>query len=228
VAQHVATKGGQTVAVFSLEMSKESLLSRMMSSAAKIDQFRLRLGFLTQDERRRQNIALNGLLETKIWIDDTPGLRLMDMHAKLRRLKADRGLGLVVVDYLQLMEGRGRAENRNQEVSAISRGMKLLAKDLKVPVMALSQLSRDVEKRTGDHRPPLSDLRESGSLEQDADVVGFVYRQEVYHPDREDLRGLAELIIAKQRSGPIGTVNLLFLKGLTKFETRAEDMEPME
>ena len=148
----------------------------------------------------------------------------MDMHAKLRRLKAERGkIGLVIVDYLQLMSGRGRFENRNQEVSALSRGLKLLAKELNVPMMVLSQLSRAVETRQGDHRPQLSDLRESGSIEQDADVVGFIFREEVYNRDREDLKGLAELIIAKQRNGPVGTVNLVFLHAQTKFENRAED-----
>jgi replicative DNA helicase len=148
----------------------------------------------------------------------------MDMHAKLRRLKSERKqLGLVIVDYLQLMSVRGRSENRNQEVSALSRGLKLLAKELNVPMMVLSQLSRAVETRQGDHRPQLSDLRESGSIEQDADVVAFVFREEVYNRDREDLKGLAELIVAKQRNGPIGTVNLVFLHAQTKFENRAED-----
>jgi replicative DNA helicase len=147
----------------------------------------------------------------------------MDMHAKLRRLQQERELGLVIVDYLQLMTAQGRQENRNQEVSTLSRGMKLLAKELKVPMMVLSQLSRAVETRQGDHRPQLSDLRESGSIEQDADVVGFIFREEVYHREREDLRGLAELIVAKQRNGPVGTVNLVFLHAQTKFENRAED-----
>jgi replicative DNA helicase len=148
----------------------------------------------------------------------------MDMHAKLRRLQAERGkIGMVIVDYLQLMSGRGRFENRNQEVSALSRGMKLLAKELNVPMMVLSQLSRAVETRQGDHRPQLSDLRESGSIEQDADLVGFIFREEVYNRDREDLKGLAEFIVAKQRNGPVGTVNLVFLHAQTKFENRAED-----
>ena len=147
----------------------------------------------------------------------------MDIHAKLRRTKAEHGLALVIVDYLQLMSGRGRFENRNQEIGTISRGMKLLAKELNVPMLVLSQLSRAVETRQGDHRPQLSDLRESGSIEQDADVVGFIFREEVYHKDREDLRGLAELIVAKQRNGPVGTVNLVFLHSQSKFENRAED-----
>jgi replicative DNA helicase len=146
------------------------------------------------------------------------------MHAKLRRLQTERHhLGLVIVDYLQLMTAGARFENRNQEVSALSRGMKMLAKELNCPVMVLSQLSRAVENRQGDHRPQLSDLRESGSIEQDADVVAFVFREEVYQPKNENLRGLAELIIGKQRNGPVGTVNLVFLHAQTKFENRAED-----
>jgi replicative DNA helicase len=223
VAQHVALKNKQTVAVFSLEMSKESLLTRMLCSAARVDSQKFRGGYLNQDERRKLNHGLQDLVEAPLYIDDTPGVHLMDMHAKLRRLQQERKLGLVIVDYLQLMTGRGRFENRNQEVSALSRGMKLLAKELNVPMMVLSQLSRAVETRQGDHRPQLSDLRESGSIEQDADVVAFIFREEVYNRDREDLRGLAELIVAKQRNGPVGTVNLVFLNSQTKFENRAED-----
>ena len=188
-----------------------------------MDSQRFRAGYLTQEERRKLNHALHELVDAPLYIDDTPGVHLMDMHAKLRRLQSERKLGLVVVDYLQLMSGQGRFENRNQEVSALSRGMKLLAKEMNVPMMVLSQLSRAVETRQGDHRPQLSDLRESGSIEQDADVVGFIFREEVYHREREDLRGLAELIIAKQRNGPVGTVNLVFLHSQTKFENRAED-----
>ncbi len=231
VAQHVALKLKQTVGIFSLEMSKESLLTRMLCSAARVDSHRFRAGYLTQEERRKLSQALHELVEAPLYIDDTPGVHLMDMHAKLRRLQSERGgkLGLVIVDYLQLMSGQGRFENRVQEVSALSRGMKLLAKELNVPMMVVSQLSRAVETRQGDHRPQLSDLRESGSIEQDADVVGFIFREEVYHKDREDLRGLAELIVAKQRNGPVGTVNLVFLHAQTKFENRAEDTgEPPE
>ena len=224
IAQHVALKLKQTVAIFSLEMSQESLLTRMLCSAARVDSQRFRAGFLTQEERRKLSHALHELVEAPLYIDDTPGVHLMDMHAKLRRLQAERGkIGLVIVDYLQLMSGHGRFENRVQEVSALSRGMKLLAKELNVPMMVISQLSRAVENRQGDHRPQLSDLRESGSIEQDADVVGFIFREEVYHRDREDLRGLAEFIVAKQRNGPVGTVNLVFLHAQTKFENRAED-----
>ncbi len=223
IAQHVALKLKQTAAIFSLEMSRESLLTRMLCAAARVDSQRFRAGYLTPDERRKLSHSLHELVDAPLYIDDTPGIHLMDMHAKLRRLQSERKLGLVIVDYLQLMTGRGRFENRNQEVSALSRGMKLLAKELNVPLMVLSQLSRAVETRQGDHRPQLSDLRESGSIEQDADVVGFIFREEVYHRDREDLRGLAELIVAKQRNGPVGTVNLVFLHSQTKFENRAED-----
>ena len=224
IAQHVALKLKQTVGIFSLEMSKESLLTRMLCSAARVDSQKFRAGYLNQEERRKLSHALHELVEAPLYIDDTPGLHLMDMHAKLRRLQAERGkVGLVILDYLQLMGGQGRFENRVQEVSALSRGMKLLAKELNVPMMVLSQLNRAVETRQGDHRPQLSDLRESGSIEQDADVVGFIFREEVYHKDREDLRGLAELIVAKQRNGPVGTVNLVFLHAQTKFENRAED-----
>ena len=230
IAQHVALRLKQTVAIFSLEMSKESLLTRMLCSAARVDSQKFRLGYLNQDERRKLNHALHELIEAPLYIDDMPGLHLMDMHAKLRRLQQERGkVALVVVDYLQLMTGRGRFENRNQEVSALSRGMKLMAKELGLPMLVLSQLSRAVETRQGDHRPQLSDLRESGSIEQDADLVAFIFREEVYNRDREDLRGLAELILAKQRNGPVGTVNLVFLSSQTKFENRAEDTgEPLE
>jgi replicative DNA helicase len=222
IAQHVAIKLKQTVAIFSLEMSKESLLTRMLCAAARVDSQKFRGGYLNKQERDKLNGALHQLVEAPLFIDDTPGVRLMDMHAKLRRLKSERELKLVIVDYLQLMSDR-RFENRVQEISALSRGMKLLAKEMNVPMLVLSQLSRAVEKREDDHRPQLSDLRDSGSIEQDADLVGFVFRPEVYDNRREDLKGLAELIIAKQRNGPVGTVNLVFLHAQTKFENRAED-----
>lgn len=226
MAYHVATNKSNpgTVAIFSLEMSKESLLTRMLCAAARVDSQRFRAGYLNADERKRLSAGLAQMVEAPLYIDDTAGAHLMDMHAKLRRLLAERPLGLVVVDYLQLMSGRGRFENRNQEISTISRGMKLLAKELNVPMLVLSQLSRATETRQGDHRPQLSDLRESGSIEQDADLVGFIFREEVYKRDREDLRGLAELILAKQRNGPVGKVDLVFLHHLTKFENRAEDL----
>ena len=226
VAQHVATRPGEekTVAVFSLEMSRESLLTRMICAAARVDQQKFRASYLSQDERRRLAKAASDLVQSPLFIDDTSGAHLMDIHAKLRRLKSEHGLGLVVIDYLQLMSGRGRYENRNQEISTISRGLKLLAKDLKVPMLVLSQLNRAPEIRQGDHRPQLSDLRESGSIEQDADLVAFIFREEVYKPQDESLRGLAELLIAKQRNGPIGKVNLVFLKEFTKFENRTNDL----
>ncbi|HTM49751.1 MAG TPA: replicative DNA helicase [Bryobacteraceae bacterium] len=230
IAQHVALRSGKAVAVFSLEMSKESLLTRMLCATARVDSQKFRSGYLNAEERQRLQVAASQLVRSPLYIDDTAGANLMDMHAKLRRLQAERKheLGLVVVDYLQLMSGRGRFENRNQEISTISRGMKLLAKELNVPMLVLSQLSRAPETRQGDHRPQLSDLRESGSIEQDADLVAFIFREEVYKRDREDLRGLAELLLAKQRNGPVGKVDLVFLHHLTKFENRAEDLGEVE
>lgn len=232
VAQHVAAhpKMRKPVAVFSLEMSSASLLTRLLCAGARVDQHKFRAGYLNADERRRLQVGLADLTEAPLFIDDTAGVHLMDIHAKLRRLKVQHGLSLVVVDYLQLMSVRGRSENRNQEVSAMSRGLKLMAKELDVPFLVLSQLSRASETRPGDHKPQLSDLRDSGSIEQDADLVGFIFREEVYHRDREDLKGLAELIIAKQRNGPIGSVPLTFLGQFTRFENRAEDLpeEPPE
>lgn len=227
IAQHVAThpKMRKSVAVFSLEMSSSSLLTRLLCAAARVDQHKYRTGFLNGDERRRLQVALSDLTDSPLYMDDTPGVNLMDVHSKLRRMKSEYGLDLVLIDYLQLMSSRGRSENRNQEVSAMSRGLKLMAKDLNVPFLVLSQLSRASETRPGDHKPQLSDLRDSGSIEQDADLVMFIYREEVYKRDREDLKGLAELVIAKQRNGPIGTVPLRFLGQYTRFENRAEDLE---
>jgi replicative DNA helicase len=228
IAQHVATKGQKTVAVFSLEMSKESLLTRMLCATARVDSQKFRAGYLSADERNKLQKALFGLVEAPLFIDDTADAHLMDIHAKLRRTKAEHDLGLVIVDYLQLMGGRGRFENRNQEISAISRGMKMLAKELNVPIIVLSQLNRAPETRQGDHRPQLSDLRESGSIEQDADVVAFVFREEYYKPNDESVRGKAELILAKQRNGPTGTIDLVFLHEFTKFENRAADLGEAE
>jgi len=224
IAQHAASRLGQTVAIFSLEMSNESLLTRMLCATARVDSQRFRAGYLNADERKRLQAAAAQLVEAPLFIDDTAGSHLMDMHAKLRRLGQQRKLGLVIVDYLQLMSGRGRFENRNQEISTLSRGLKLLAKELNVPMLVLSQLSRAPETRQGDHRPQLSDLRESGSIEQDADLVLFIFREEVYKRDREDLHGMAELLVSKQRNGPTGKVDLVFLHSLTKFENRAEDL----
>src|SRR5580700_1793257 len=224
IAHHVATTAKSTVAIFSLEMSKESLLTRMLCATARVDSQKFRAGYLSADERRKLQKAASSLVEAPLYIDDTAGVHLMDIHAKLRRLKAEQGLGLVIVDYLQLMTGRGRFENRNQEISGISRGMKMLAKELNVPMIVLSQLNRAPETRVGDHRPQLSDLRESGSIEQDADLVAFIFREEVYKPADESLHGKAELILAKQRNGPVGKVELVFLHEFTKFENRAADL----
>jgi replicative DNA helicase len=229
IAQHVAThpRMRKPVAVFSLEMSSSSLLTRLLCAGARVDQHKFRAGFLNAEERRRLQVELANLTESPLFLDDTPGVHLMDVHSKLRRMKSEHGLSLVVIDYLQLMSSRGRSENRNQEVSAMSRGLKLMAKDLDVPFLVLSQLSRASETRPGDHKPQLSDLRDSGSIEQDADLVMFIYREEVYKRDREDLKGLAELVIAKQRNGPIGSVPLRFLGQFTRFENRAEDLDEL-
>ena len=225
MAHHVATRAKLPVAIFSLEMSKESLLTRMLCATARVDSQKFRAGYLNADERRKLQAAASSLVEAPLFIDDTAGVHLMDIHAKLRRLKAEQGgLGMVIVDYLQLMTGRGRFENRNQEISGISRGMKILAKELNVPMIVLSQLNRAPETRQGDHRPQLSDLRESGSIEQDADLVAFIFREEVYKPADESLHGKAELILAKQRNGPVGKIELVFLHEFTKFENRAADL----
>ncbi len=225
IASHVCSpRVNKPVAVFSLEMSKESLLTRMICAAGRVDQHRFRTGFLNEDERRQLAQAAEDLAEAPLFLDDSPGVNMMDIHAKLKRVQATSGLGLVIVDYLQLMQARGKHDSRTQEVSSISRGLKLLSKELRVPIIALSQLSRAPETRPGDHRPQLADLRESGSIEQDADMVCFLFREEVYKPDREDLKGRAELIIAKQRNGPIGKVDLAFMHKFTKFGNLAEDM----
>jgi len=225
ICWHIAARLFQPVAIFSLEMSQESLLTRMLCAAARVDSQRFRAGYLNEQERQKLRAAANQMVEAPLHIDDSAGINLMDMHAKLRRIQqGGQKLGLVVVDYLQLMSVRGRVENRNQEVSQLSRGLKLLSKELGCPFLVLSQLSRATETRQGDHRPQLSDLRESGSIEQDADLVGFIFREEVYKRDREDLRGVAELILAKQRNGPIGKIDLVFLHAMTKFENRAEDL----
>ncbi|HEY3174344.1 MAG TPA: replicative DNA helicase [Candidatus Polarisedimenticolia bacterium] len=216
IAQHVATRAGRTVGVFSLEMSREQLFLRMLCAQARVDAHRLRTGRLGKDEWTRLTLAFGELTEARIFIDDTPGLSIFEMRAKSRRLKAERGLDLLVVDYLQLLRGRSRYENRTQEVSDISRSLKALAKELRVPVLALSQLSRAPEQ-AGDHKPQLSHLRESGAIEQDADVVMFIYREEVYKPTEEN-QGLARILIEKQRNGPTGVVDLAFIKEFTRFE----------
>ena len=209
MAQYAA-KNANVVGIFSLEMSAEQLVSRLLCSEARVDAHRLRTGYLNREEWARR------LCETKVFIDDSAAVSVMEMRAKCRRLKAEHGLDLLIVDYLQLMAGRGRTESRQQEVSQISRDLKGLAKELDIPVVALSQLSRAPEQRS-EHKPQLSDLRESGAIEQDSDVVCFIYREELYNPTDEN-QGTAELIIGKQRNGPTGMVQLAFLKEFTRFE----------
>jgi replicative DNA helicase len=224
IASNASIEDQQVVGVFSLEMSRDALLLRLLSSQARVDAQKLRTGSLWQDDTRKLARAKEQLENAHIFIDDTPGITLSEMRAKARRLKQaqDGRLDLIIVDYLQLMSGGSkRFENRTQEVSAISRGLKALAKELSVPVIALSQLSRAPESRGGDHRPQLADLRESGSIEQDADLVMFIFREEIYKQDPE-LQGRAEIIIAKQRNGPIGKVKMAFLKNCTRFETLVE------
>ena len=214
----------KAVAVFSLEMSNESLLTRMICAQARVSQTKFREGYLNADERRLLQKATIDIARAPIFIDDSSAITIMDIHAKLRRLQRENDLGLVIVDYLQLMSTPGRSENRTQEVSAMTRGLKLLSKELKCPFFVLSQLSRAPETRPGDHRPQLSDLRESGSIEQDADMVMFVFREEYYKRLDANLHGKAELILAKQRNGPTGTVKLAFLHEFTKFENLLEEM----
>src|SRR5881227_2611813 len=231
IAENVAVNDAKVVGMFSLEMSREALLLRLLCSQARVDAHKLRTGSLWREDMHKVTRAMEELAHAPIFIDDTPGIALSEMRAKARRLQQSQGsLSLLIVDYLQLMSGGGRRyENRTQEVSAISRGLKALAKELNVPVVALSQLSRAPESRgSGDHRPQLADLRESGSIEQDADLVAFIFREEVYKPDDPELDGVAELIIRKQRNGPTGTVKLAFLKSSTRFESMAAGSDPDE
>jgi replicative DNA helicase len=221
ICQHVATHGG-VAGFFSLEMSKESLFMRMLASEAKIDTYRLLSGQIGQREYGQITQALETLSEAQLFIDDTAGISVLEMRAKARRLKAEHGLSLLAIDYIQLMTGRGRFENRTLELASISRSLKGLAKELSVPIVVLSQLSRASESRS-DKRPQLSDLRESGALEQDADVVALIFREEMYklgdEPSEND--GVAEIIIAKQRNGPTGTIKLAFLREQTRFANLA-------
>jgi len=226
MAQHVGTKTDMTVGIFSLEMSKEQLFLRMLTGEARIDAHRLRGGFLGERDWGKLSQALGTLSEAKIFIDDTPSIGVLEMRAKCRRLQAEHGLNLVIIDYVQLMQGRGRFENRTLELASISRSLKGLAKELRVPIVVLSQLSRASEQRS-DHRPQLSDLRESGALEQDADVVIFIYREDQYadkNAPPTEATGTAELIIAKQRNGPTGVVKLAFIREFTRFENLAAGM----
>lgn len=215
MSQNIAIKGEKSVALFSLEMSKEQLVQRMLGSEAHVEITKIRTGKLSEDEWMRVASATVPLGKAKIHIDDTPGITVMEMKAKARRLKMESGLDLILVDYLQLMNSDARGESRQQEISAISRGLKGLARELECPVLALSQLSRAPELRS-DHRPILSDLRDSGAIEQDADVVMFLYRDEYYHEDSEK-KNIGEVIIAKQRNGPTGNVELAWLGKYTKF-----------
>ena len=219
IAANVAERGSP-VAVFSLEMSRESILSRVVCARARVDGLKFRAGYCDRNERMRLSRALTEISGFPLFIDDNAAANLPNIHRKLTAMKAERGLGLVVVDYLQLMSSTGK-ENRNQEVSALSRGLKLMARELDVPFVVLSQLSRAGDSQPGNRRPQLSDLRDSGSIEQDADTVGFIYREEMYKPDRPELRGLAKLILAKQRNGPTGTIDLVYLHSFTKFENAA-------
>lgn len=218
VAQNVATKTDENVAIFSLEMGAEQLVMRMLCAEGNIDAQIMRTGALQNEDWRKLTMAMGSLSNAGIFIDDTPGIRVNDIRAKCRRLKQEYGLGMIMIDYLQLIQGPGKSgENRQQEVSDTSRSLKGLARELEVPVIALSQLSRGVEQRQ-DKRPMMSDLRESGSIEQDADIVSFLYREDYYDKETED-QNMIEIIIAKQRNGPTGTVKLAFVKEYNKFVT---------
>jgi replicative DNA helicase len=221
IAQNAAVKEGTPTAIFSLEMSKEQLAIRLLCSRAKVDSFRLRTGFLNKEDWGKLTRAAGSLAESSIYIDDAPAISALEIRAKARRLKMDKQLGLIIIDYLQLMKGRSSAERREIEISEISRSLKALAKELNIPVVALSQLNRKVEERQN-KRPMLSDLRESGAIEQDADVIAFIYRDEVYNTSEDNPnKGVAEVIVAKQRNGPTGSVQLAFLSTYTRFEDLA-------
>ncbi len=229
IAQHASLIEKIGVAVFSLEMSKEQLVMRLLSSAGRIDSQRIRTGKLLNEDWPKLTRAVGMLSEAPIYLDDTPAISVLEMRAKVRRLAAQHEIGLIIVDYLQLMQGRGRIENRTQEISEISRSLKALAKEHNVPVVALSQLNRGLEGRS-DKRPMMSDLRESGAIEQDADVICFIYRDEVYNKSEENPDiGIAEVIIGKQRNGPTGSVKLTFIKEFTMFEnmSRYEEHEEL-
>jgi replicative DNA helicase len=218
VAEYAAIENKIPVAIFSLEMSKEQLVIRMLCSQAHVEGTRLRTGYLNESDWPKLTIAAGNLSEAPIYIDDTAALSALELRAKARRLKSEHGLGMLIVDYLQLMKGRARVENRQQEISEISRSLKALSKELSIPVIAVSQLSRKTEERTG-NRPQLSDLRESGAIEQDADLIIFIYRDEVYNRSEDNPnRGKAEVIIGKQRNGPIGKIDLAFLDKFTTFK----------
>jgi replicative DNA helicase len=218
VAQHLGIKEKIPVGIFSLEMSSEQLVMRLLCSEARIDSHRLRMGYIKSSEFAELAIVAGYLSEAPIYIDDSPGITMMELRAKARRLKSEVNVGAIFLDYLQLVSSAERFENRQQQISAISRSLKALAKELEIPVVVLSQLSRAVESRGGDRRPMLSDLRESGAIEQDADTVLMLYRPEFYEGEESEHAGIAEVIIAKQRNGPTGTVKLAFMKEYTRFE----------
>ena len=220
VAQQAAVKANASVMIFSLEMSKEQLGQRLLSMESRVEMQKLKTGDLQRKDWERINMGLDTLSKTNIYIDDTPGISVLEMKNKCRRLKADKGLDLIVIDYLQLMKYDGKADSRQQEISNLSRYLKLLAREIDCPVIVLSQLSRAPEMRQ-DHRPILSDLRESGSIEQDADIVIFLYRDDYYNPDSEDKHGICEVILAKHRSGPTGKVELTWVERYTKFSDKA-------
>lgn len=220
IAQQAAIKSAASVIIFSMEMSKEQLGQRILSMESRVEMQKLKTGDLQRKDWDRINMALDTLSKTHIYIDDTPGISVLEMKNKCRRLKAEKGLDLIIIDYLQLMAIEGRTENRQQEISALSRYLKLLAREIDCPVIVLSQLSRAPEQRQ-DHRPILSDLRESGSIEQDADIVLFLYRDDYYNPDSEDSHGICEINIAKHRSGPTGVVELTWVERYTKFSDKA-------
>jgi replicative DNA helicase len=227
IAQYVALHANTAVGLFSLEMSKEQLVMRMLCSEARVDNAKVRTGYLGERDFPRLAMAAGRLAEAPIFIDDTPAQNVLELRAKARRLKREANVGLIVIDYLQLMRGLTAQENRTQELSEISRSLKSLAKELGVPVIALSQLNRQVEQRA-DKRPMMSDIRESGSIEQDADVIMFIYRDEVYKADSQD-EGVAEVVVGKQRNGPTGTVRLAFRREYTRFDNLVEAMgEPNE
>lgn len=222
IARHASVVGKVPVGIFSLEMSNEQLALRLLCAEARVDAHRVRTGTLADDQWKNLSACVGTLAEAPIFVDDTPAMTVLEMRAKARRLKKEKNLGMLVIDYLQLMQGPRGVESRQQEISVISRSLKALAKELRIPVVALSQLSRAVESRGGDKRPMLSDLRESGAIEQDADVVLFIYRPEFYgitiDEDGQQVEGRADIIIGKQRNGPVGTINLSFVKQWAKFE----------
>ncbi|MEE2839727.1 MAG: replicative DNA helicase [Acidobacteriota bacterium] len=231
IAQYAALQDAKAVGIFSLEMAAQQLVTRMLCAEARVDSHKVRSGYLSKEDWNRLAKTMSKLARAQVFVDDTPGISIVEMRSKARRLKAEHGLDLLIVDYLQLMSGtstgtRVRYENRQQEISAISRSLKAMAKELQVPLIAVSQLSRAPEQRRGDHRPQLSDLRESGSIEQDADLVLFIYREDLYKKE-EDLeeQGVVQLIIGKQRNGPTGVVKLAFIEQWTKFENLARELE---